>query len=304
MRKFLNYAHLHLASLLLQYVREEIYTAFNIIQSISLTIIQQTKQAPHTFHVHRHAQHRDLCTILVFECTVCDRVLQITLLSFPPPYRLSTLLYRKSTLHPTDLNRAQQMAFSGILAVSQPQHQLPKTEEEVQIIQNYFGNKSVVWLNGESATVTTVLDHMRIHCWVHFACHATQSVSDPTTSHFHLHNETLDIRRIMKEQFNGQFAFLSACETATCDETLPEESVHLAAGVMMAGYPAVIGTLWSIMDKDGPLVAKEVYSHLYNNGSPDSSWQAACALHNAVAHLRNGGEQNFLSWVPFIHLGK
>jgi CHAT domain-containing protein len=201
------------------------------------------------------------------------------------------------------VSKSPKQPFSGILAVSQPQDQLPKTEEEVQMIQNCFGNKSVVWLNRESATVDTVLGHMRNHCWVHFACHATQNISDPTTSHFRLYNGTLDIRRIMKEQFNGDFAFLSACETATGDETLPEESIHLAAGVMMAGYPAVIGTLWSIRDKDGPLIAKQVYYHLHNNGSPDSS-QAACALHNAVAYLRKEDEQNFLSWVPFIHLGK
>jgi hypothetical protein len=56
-------------------------------------------------------------------------------------------------------------------------------------------------------------------------------------------------------------------------------------------------------DDDAPLVAENVYLHLYNNGSPDSS-QAAYALHTAVAHLRMKDEQNFLSWVPFIHLGK
>jgi CHAT domain-containing protein len=144
---------------------------------------------------------------------------------------------------------------------------------------------------------------MQNHRWVHFACHASQNITEPTLSHFHLHNGTLDIARLMKEQFSGDFAFLSACETAAGDETLPEESIHLAAGVMMAGYPAVIGTLWSIMDEDGPMVAEKVYSHLYNGGSPDSS-RAARALHNAVACLREQDEQKFLSWVPFIHLGK
>ena len=193
--------------------------------------------------------------------------------------------------------------FTGILAISQPQDELPNTVNEIQNIQNCFPNDSVTWLNTEIATVDTVLHHMKNHRWVHFACHATQSASDPTTSHFRLHNETLDIRHIMKEQFNGEFAFLSACETAAGDENLPEESIHLAAGIMMAGYPSVIGTLWSMEDNDGPLVAQEVYSCLYNSGSPNSS-QAARALHNAVACLRMQNERNFLSWVPFIHLGK
>jgi CHAT domain-containing protein len=191
----------------------------------------------------------------------------------------------------------------SILAISQTQDGLQKTEEEVQMIRDCFGKDSVVWLNRERATVKTVLDHMRKHRWVHFACHAKQNVKDPMSSHFRLYDGILEIAHIMKESFNGNLAFLSACETATGDETLPEESIHLAAGIMMAGYPAVIGTLWSINDDDAPLVARKVYSHLYHKGIPDSS-QAAYALHDAVACLRIQDEQNFLSWVPFIHLGK
>jgi CHAT domain-containing protein len=183
------------------------------------------------------------------------------------------------------LPKSPEPRFTGILAISLPQYQLPQTEIEVQKILNCFRNNSVTWLNKESATVDLVLHHMRNYRWVHFACHATQNVKEPTSSHFRLHNGTLDLAQIMKETFNGDLAFLSACETATGDETLLEESVHLAAGMMMAGYQAVIGTLWSINDHDGPLIAQEVYAHLYNNGSPDSS-QAARALHNAVACLR------------------
>jgi CHAT domain-containing protein len=200
------------------------------------------------------------------------------------------------------LPKSPEPRFTGILAISQPQDQLPQSETEVQKIQNCFHNDSVTWLNRESATVDTVLRYMRNHRWVHFACHATQNAKEPTSSHFRLHNGNLDLARIMRESFNGDLAFLAACETATGDESLPEESVHLAAGIMMAGYQAVIGTLWSMNDHDGPLIAQEVYSHLYNNGSPDSS-QASRALHNAVACLRKQDEQNFLSWVPFIHLG-
>jgi CHAT domain-containing protein len=199
--------------------------------------------------------------------------------------------------------RDSEARFTGILAISQPQDALPQTEIEVEKIQNCFGKKSVVWLNRESATVDTVIHHMRNHRWVHFACHATQNAKDPTSSHFRLHDGALEMTHIIRESFDGDFAFLSACETATGDETLPEESVHLAAGVMMAGYPAVIGTLWSITDKDAPLVADKVFSHLHNNGSP-SVRQVALALQNAVTCLRMQDEQSFLSWVPYVHLGR
>jgi CHAT domain-containing protein len=195
--------------------------------------------------------------------------------------------------------------FKGILAISQPQDGLPSTMNEIQNIQNCFSNESVTWLNMESATIDTVLQHMRNHHWVHFACHATQNIKDPTSSHLRLYGGDLSIARLMQESFNGEFAFLSTrtAGTATGDESLPDESVHIAAAIMIAGYPAVIGTLWSMEDKDAPLIAQEVYSHLYNNGNPDSS-QVACALHNAVARLRMQDEQNFSAWVPYVHLGK
>jgi CHAT domain-containing protein len=197
--------------------------------------------------------------------------------------------------------KSAERRFTGILAISQPQD-LPKTVEEVQKIQKIFHGHSITWLNEENATVDMVLCHMRTHRWIHFACHASQNMKEPTSSCFRLHQGTLDIASIMRESFHGDFAFLSACETATGAESLPEEAVHLAAGIMMAGYRAVIGTLWSINDHDGPVIAQEVYSHLYNNGNPDSG-QAARALHHAVGRLRTQDEHNFFSWVPFIHMG-
>jgi hypothetical protein len=39
-------------------------------------------------------------------------------------------------------------------------------------------------------------------------------------------------------------------QTATGSQALQDESVHLAAGMLLAGYRGVIGTTWSIMDND------------------------------------------------------
>ncbi|KAK0502203.1 hypothetical protein EDD18DRAFT_683723 [Armillaria luteobubalina] len=89
------------------------------------------------------------------------------------------------------------------------------------------------------------------------------------------------------------------------DESLSEESVHLAAGMLMAGYQSVIATLWSIRDADAPLVADEVYSQLFSDGEPDSG-NATVALHHAVQSLRKRVEDDpdsFVRWVPFIHVG-
>jgi CHAT domain-containing protein len=103
---------------------------------------------------------------------------------------------------------------------------------------------------------------------------------------------------------HADFAFLSACQTATGDKKLREESVHLAAGMLVAGYRGVIATMWSIMDNDAPQVAEDVYRHLFKTSPPDST-RAAEALHLAVQNLREGSgrKKSFFHWVPFIHVG-
>jgi len=108
----------------------------------------------------------------------------------------------------------------------------------------------------------------------------------------------------MKQSFSHtELAFLSACQTAKGDKNVPEEAVHLAAGMLRAGYGSIVATMWSIGDDDGPIVAEKFYTYLTVEASGYST-RAAYALHDAVAHLRDArGERNFVSWVPFIHVG-
>lgn len=71
---------------------------------------------------------------------------------------------------------------------------------------------------------------------VHFACHAVQDTTNPTQSGFILHDGRLELESIMKMKLpNARLAYLSACQTATGDDQLSEEAVHLAAGMLMAG---------------------------------------------------------------------
>ncbi|MQY31867.1 CHAT domain-containing protein [Nocardia aurantia] len=49
---------------------------------------------------------------------------------------------------------------------------------------------------------------------------------------------------------HARLAYLSACETAlTTDARLLDEAIHLASAFQLAGYPHVIGTLWTIADQ-------------------------------------------------------
>jgi len=167
-------------------------------------------------------------------------------------------------------------------------------------------------LEGASASVTQVKLEMETHGSIHFACHASQSLATPLKSGFYLHDGQLKLVEIMKQKFAvRELAFLSACQTSTGDNKLSEEVVHLAAGMLAAGYRSVVATMWSIKDKFGPIVAESFYKDLMErgkiSGQPglDGS-HAARALHHAIQDLRmtlGGTEQDLLTWVPYVHFG-
>lgn len=195
--------------------------------------------------------------------------------------------------------------FRGIFAVSESST-LPGTIREIDGIEEHVGITKFTRLNNEIATKTAVLNGMAEHSWIHLACHAVQNQGDPLKSCFKLHGGNLELREIMHKSFkHGGLAFLSACQTATGHDDLPEEAIHLAAGMLSAGYSTVLATMWSIQDEDAPSVAKDVYSRLIDKvtGAADAR-RAAWALHEATANLREKiGETNVARWVPFIHMG-
>jgi CHAT domain-containing protein len=165
----------------------------------------------------------------------------------------------------------------------------------------------VMHLADASATKLAVQESMPRFDWIHIACHGKQDRSDPLKSAFTLHNgETLTLADIMKQASKKcGLAFLSACQTATGHDALPDEAIHLSAGMLSAGYSSVIGTMWSIQDDDAPLVAKGFYSRVIDPVKRTGDVRkSAWALHEATAELREKvGEDNFMRWVPFIHLG-
>ena len=109
---------------------------------------------------------------------------------------------------------------------------------------------------------------------------------------------------------NAELAFLSACQTAVGDPKIPEESMHLAAGMLAVGYKGVIATMWSIRDDDAPLVVETYYRELLEVRASGTLGKAetgaAYALHEAVKLLRTkcNNELNRWNWVPFVHFGR
>jgi CHAT domain-containing protein len=167
----------------------------------------------------------------------------------------------------------------------------------------------VLLLEDAEATTDKVKTEMKARNWVHFACHGIQDADEPLKSGVHLHDGRLELLEIMREQIsNPEFAFLSACQTSKGDLKLSDEVVHLAAGMLAAGYRGVVGTMWSISDMHGPEFATEFYKYLLaEKGSKGlDSTRAAYALDHAVRKVRESlgdGDAAFLTWVPYVHFG-
>ncbi|CCO37665.1 hypothetical protein BN14_11823 [Rhizoctonia solani AG-1 IB] len=204
---------------------------------------------------------------------------------------------------PTELSRTPRVLAIREAPTFGP-GQLPGTAKELEHIGTHTKDKAEYkQLISRGATPAAVLDAMEQHDWVHLACHAKQNIRDPTKSGFFLHGGTLDLAAITQRSFrNKGLAFLSACQTATGDEKLPDEAIHLASGMLMAGYPSVIATMWSVDDSDAPFVADQVYAQLVKDGKVGNG-EAGRALHHAVAGLREKvGLKEFGRWASYIHI--
>ena len=196
-----------------------------------------------------------------------------------------------------------------LLAVRQPLtdglSRLPGVNTELEHIRTIIRNSPsahTTLLESSAGTVEEVLGLMKEADWVHFACHGIQDDLDSGLC-------LADGRRLKLRDMvalsrpHGGLAFLSACQTAMGDERLTDEAIHVAAGMLFAGYGGVIGTMWSISDKLAPKIAKDVYEQLFRSGTQPDYREAARALHDAIGRLRDSGKVPFSSWLPFIHVG-
>jgi len=191
--------------------------------------------------------------------------------------------------------------------------EIPFARDEVKEITKELGVRRIpsCTLDDGNATVDHVLKSMEKFSCIHLACHISQHADALLKSSIHLHDGPLELSEIMKKNLrNAEFAFLSPSQTSMGDTKIPEEVVHLASGMLAAGYRSVVGTMWSISDEHGSDLVKIFYKSLLDNTTDEvpriDGRRAARALHDATKHLRDNASNSphsFLAWVPYIHMG-
>ncbi|VDB87841.1 unnamed protein product [Peniophora sp. CBMAI 1063] len=288
---------------------ESLNLSTSVCESLNLSTSSRNKRLPHItwcptgplayLPLHAAGLYRDPSGPRVFDVVASSYIPSLTAL-----LRCANGLAQHTGQIPT------------MLLVTQPatpgQSPLPGTIAERDAISEALNQSSIqrVVLDDEQATVCSVQEAMPRHSWVHLSCHGLQeAMGDPTQSAFMLHDGRLSLSALMGTMSdNAELAFLSACQTAFGHLRNPEESAHLAAGMLAVGFKAVIGTTWSIVDDDAPVVVEAFYRKLTEIRSSGKQGKgetgAAYALNEATRVLReNIGESNFMRWIPFVHLG-
>ena len=202
-----------------------------------------------------------------------------------------------------------------LVIISQPNtpglRPIPSTRKETHALEALVKGTAVnaLLLEDSKATKEEVKAEMKSHSWAHFACHGVQDVRQPLESGLCLHDGRLELLEIMRQKIvSPDMAFLSACQTSKGDVELSEEVVHLAAGMLAVGYRGVVGTMWSISDLHGPVIAVVFYQYLLREQCSEGldSTRAAYALDYATRKVRERLGQDdtaFLTWVPYVHFG-
>lgn len=155
---------------------------------------------------------------------------------------------------------------------------------------------------GDQATRDNVLRLLSESRWVHFACHASSPVEDPSAGHLVLHDGPLSVLDIARQHSaGGQLAYLSACSTARGGRTLVDECIHISSAFQLAGYQHVVATLWPVHDDVSAHMAEEIYAALVLGSRPKDP---AHAVHAAVRSARDRfGGKSPVHWASHIHTG-
>lgn len=193
----------------------------------------------------------------------------------------------------------------------------------VEAISSIFPPSHATCLLDDTSTSTTVLSGLSSHKFVHFACNGSQNWEVPIESGLLLHDRTLSLLNLAmyrssvradlasEDEAKLEPAFLPACETSTGSGILPDQAVHLAAGMQFLGFNTVIATLWRIADELAPQIAKQFYTHLlktdHDHDNPcvqQLGRDAGLALHEAINNVLESDKSISLwDWVPYVHIG-
>ncbi|MET8221218.1 CHAT domain-containing protein [Streptomyces hirsutus] len=225
-------------------------------------------------------------------------VLDRTVSSYVPTLRALTRATRSPDPEPTDTDRLLVVAVQEVADMPP----LPQVAEEVRLLREQVGAERLTVLEGPDATREAVLSQLATHRWAHFSCHGRQNPFDPSLGGLLLSDGTLSIGELSRGSYRGDFAFLSACMTASGVLDLSDEAITIGAALHYSGFRRVVAALWSIDAETATELTRDVFRSLMQDGlfRPQRS---AAAVTGATVRLRNQSPEHPSRWAAFTHIG-
>ncbi|MEU6861536.1 CHAT domain-containing protein [Glycomyces sp. NPDC046736] len=180
---------------------------------------------------------------------------------------------------------------------------LPHAKAEVGALLEAVPDATL--LEGPDAHRDAVLRGLESHALLHFAGHGAQDPARFPGGALFCHDHPLTLADLAHRRSpSARLAYLSACETAWGAEDLPDEALHLAGAMQLAGFDHVVAAQWSVDDVCAVATSMMFYKGLTDpttSGTlnPD---KAATALHAATTQLRRQDTPTLL-WASYVHIG-
>jgi CHAT domain-containing protein/Flp pilus assembly protein TadD len=188
-----------------------------------------------------------------------------------------TLLARSATNHPA---KEKSLLLVGNTEPVEAFAQLPKAQEEMEMVERYFPESTRAVLEGKQATPEAFLhSDPGKYSYLHFVTHGTASVTRPLDSAVILSrggdSYKLYAREIIQHKLTAQLVTISACEGANGRAYSGEGLVGLSWAFLRAGAHNVVGALWEVNDSAAPQIMDVFYGEISKGHDPSTALRTA-----------------------------
>jgi CHAT domain-containing protein len=131
---------------------------------------------------------------------------------------------------------------------------------------------------------------------LHFACHGYFDPVQPLKSGIRLGDGTLTAEELFGLQMAAELVTLSACESGVNERRPGDELIGLTRGLIYAGTPSVLVSLWAVDDLSTGLLMEQFYTGWRGGLGKAEALQAAqgwlqrLRQNEALAHVTNAWE--------------
>lgn len=140
---------------------------------------------------------------------------------------------------------AAERPAENLLLVNNPDGSLSHIEIEIQAVLGMFQKSKQ--LHGSAATIAAVKEEIQKADVLYFFTHANAGWQEADQARLKLADGYLTLPDIFALDLNrARLAVLSACETGVPGLELIDEMIGLPAGMLQAGVPGIVGSLWSV----------------------------------------------------------